>query len=164
MVIKRYPGCLRQPGTSSDKLHRRTRPFSLATRSRDCSSRRTLRERRHRFWRPRRSCRLRITTRERPALARWVYLLRSATYTTGHRSQIKALLPGAVRRLACVGATCQFRLRLLGSSLTSFGPRRPLLALWEALLASKVWGPFVNTGKSCDVDKLRELLEMLRWV
>lgn len=39
-----------------------------------------------------------------------------------------------------------------------------LLALWDSLLVSRMWGPFVDAAESCEIPKLRQLAEMFTWL
>lgn len=48
--------------------------------------------------------------------------------------------------------------------VTPSAESRRLLALWEALEVSSVWGPFVEAARTADVDTLRSLPEMLTWL
>lgn len=54
-----------------------------------------------------------------------------------------------------------FQSHLVGA--TSAESRR-LLTLWDALQASKVWGPFVDAATGCKVEVLRKLPEMFTWL
>lgn len=48
--------------------------------------------------------------------------------------------------------------------VTPSSESRRLLALWEALEMSSVWGPFVVAARTPDVDTLRKLPEMFTWL
>lgn len=54
-----------------------------------------------------------------------------------------------------------FQSQLVGSTCNE---SRRLLGLWDALIASTVWGPFVAAARDLDIDKLRKLPEMFVWL